>query len=62
MPDETWVLMSTDTLDEISDINSRVFELQTEAIHATPVEMETDPNIHRHLDDGGVVIIHCEVD
>jgi hypothetical protein len=60
MAEETWVLMSTDVFNEASNIGTN--KLWFDALHATPDEMEVDPNIHRHLNDGGVVVIHCEVD
>ena len=55
-----WVLMSVDVFSDVRAVGT--IRLWNEAIHASPVEMETDPNIHRHLNDGGVVIIHCETD
>ena len=30
-----------------------------EAVHSRPDEMHIDPNIHEHLNDGGIVVIHC---
>jgi hypothetical protein len=60
MADEMWVLMSLDVFNKARDIGT--IKLWNEALHATPAEMEVDPNIHRHLNDGGAVVIHCEVE
>ena len=62
MSEETWVLMSTRVLAGIDIGIADLEHLMGTVIHATPDEMEVDPNIHRHLNEGGMVIIHCEVD
>ena len=61
MAEETWMLMSTDVFDTIRTVGTSR-KLMAAAIHATPDEMEVDPNIHRHLNEGGIVVIHCETE
>ena len=56
--DETWVLMSTDVFNNARSIGT--IRLWNEAIHATPDQMETNPDIHHHLNAGGIIIIHCD--
>ena len=58
--EETWVLMSSDVFNQASYIGTN--KLWFNALHATPDEMETDLNVHRHLNEGGIVVIHCEVE
>lgn len=55
--EEQWVLMGRGVFNKARKIGS--IKLWNEALHATPDEMETDPNVHRHLNEGGIVVIHC---
>ena len=59
---ESWVLMSTSVLGDIDIGVADIEKLMSRVLHATPEEMELDDDIHDHLDNGGIVIIHCEVD
>ena len=54
--------MSTEMFRDIDIGVADMERLMRMVVHATPDELEMDPDISRHLNDGGVVIIHCEVD
>ena len=56
MSEETWVLMSIDVFNAARRIGT--IKLWNEALHARADEMEADPHIHRHLNEGGIVVIH----
>ena len=59
MTEERWVLMSEETFNDMRfgfDLN---VDRVAEAVHSRPEAMQIDPNIHEHLNDGGIVVIHC---
>ena len=59
LDEERWILVSEDTFNAIRfGVGLRV-DVVENAIHSMPDEMHVDPRIHEHLNDGGIVVIHC---
>ena len=54
--EERWILLSEEAFNRMRpDVGADVI-----ALHTTPDAMEYDEDIHSHLDEGGIVVIHCE--
>ena len=59
MAEERWILVSEDTFN-ILRFGVGTPDMMADAIHARPDSMELDERIHEHLNEGGIVVIHCE--
>jgi hypothetical protein len=57
--DERWILVSEETFNDIRFGVGLTVDHMTDAIHVSPDTIALDERIHEHLNDGGIVVIHC---
>lgn len=56
---ERWVLVSEETFNDIRFGVCNDIDVVAQALHATPETIDLDERIHEHLNEGGIVVIHC---